>query len=114
MKPSTTTVAALLRAERGGTLPPGAVSSLSSELAVLDAGAHGGPCQVIDVPPDLFAVTAPTLADLTWLAHARVKTVPGAAPGDPEVSTDHAVIVDDWLPATGHTSRSSSSRWSSS
>jgi hypothetical protein len=102
---TTTTVGALLPAARGGTLPPDAVSSLSVPNAVLDDWEKTtDACQVLDVPVGLFSAAAPTLADLKWLAHARQKTVPGAAPADPSLTTDHAVVIGNRLPRTGHTS----------
>lgn len=64
------------------------------------------PVTVIDLAPELFAVLAPSLADLPWLTHAR-QTVSSAKPGRsrPPVSApsaaDRAVVIGNRLPATG-------------
>jgi hypothetical protein len=54
------------------------------------------PCQVIDVPVDLFGAIAPSMADLAWMAHARRVPV-DAKPGSPP--DRYAVLVGNRVPS---------------
>ncbi len=72
------------------------------------------PVTVIDVPPGLFAQTAPSLADLDWLAHTRLVTATAkaatakastkAAAGDPPPSQEFALVFGNRLPGVGRAS----------
>ncbi|MCE5993828.1 hypothetical protein LVV80_17660 [Pseudomonas sp. KCA11] len=58
------------------------------------------PCQVIDVPAELFAAIAPTLDELDWLAHARsVVLTQKQAQDDGEQEGNFSVVVGNRLPA---------------
>jgi len=61
------------------------------------------PVQVIDVPVAVFNAIAPSVDDLSWLAHVR-HTTPDQKPTTPDGSpapTDFAVIVGNRLPKAG-------------
>ena len=71
----------------------------------LDPGqAFDDPCQIVDVPLDLFRAIAPSLEDLRWLAHARQRSnsrKPGSLDTLPAPASDYAVIVANRLPVMG-------------
>jgi len=63
---------------------------------------HGGErCQALDMPAKLFAAIAPRIADLPWLAHARLIDT-----GDKEIFRGHdqgwyAVAIGNRMPSPG-------------
>lgn len=96
--PLVTTTVASLR----GALPAG---TIAYDLRNLDFGESADePCQTIDIPIDLFSRIAPSLDELTWLAHGRrVVTAKkaGSQPRDAAATRDFACIIGNRLPAMG-------------
>jgi hypothetical protein len=92
--------------ESASTLPANAVSyddgfrALASGAGfTLDLGEQWyDQCQAIDIPVALFNTIAPSLEDMTWLAHARTVSSLEKA-GIPETdSIDYSVVVANRLP----------------
>ena len=54
-------------------------------------------CQVVDIPLELFALIAPTQADLPWLAHARIAS-------RPEETRTYSTVIANRLPLREGTS----------
>ena len=54
-------------------------------------------CQVVDIPLKLFALIAPTQADLPWLAHARIAS-------RPEETRTYSTVIANRLPLREGTS----------
>jgi hypothetical protein len=87
---------------RDGDLPDAAVSYPDASAFRLDHGeSWTDTCTVIDVPVELFAAIAPSLADLRWLAHVRqVDTSAKTATQDGTAAAqENAVLVGNRLPA---------------
>ena len=68
--------------------PPGVVSYPG--FALEGSQTNQDRCQLISIPAALWALVAPRLADLPWLAHGRDTTGPGASSG--------AVVIANRLP----------------
>jgi hypothetical protein len=58
-------------------------------------------CQVIDVPADLFRTVAPSLDDLSWLAHARTVSTVRKAGVAGEAPATFSVVVGNRLTGPG-------------
>ncbi|AUX46330.1 uncharacterized protein SOCE26_078350 [Sorangium cellulosum] len=56
----------------------------------------GDSCVWLDLPASVFAKVAPSLSDLKWNAHARLRT-------DDTSSTDYAAVVANRVPPAGQT-----------
>ncbi|WP_127529485.1 hypothetical protein [Paenibacillus kobensis] len=97
----------LLTAGLGGKLPE---RTLSYPFAELDYGETAADaCRYIDVTAALFNTTAPSLADLQWLAHARKvrgdgKALTGVPMAPLPAETDYSVIIGNRLPVAGRKS----------
>lgn len=105
-----------------GQLPDHTVSYFSQTNAksledLLDYGESGeDPCQMIDLPLDLFQQVAPSAEELPWLAHTRVKSsseeefavvVANRLPKPGSLTTVHLVSLENLeplLPTAGQTS----------
>jgi hypothetical protein len=75
-----------------GTYSYGSVSEFALETGEKSADA----CVWLDLPASVFAAYAPSLNDLQWNAHARLRT-------DDASSTDYAVVVANRVPPAGQT-----------
>lgn len=81
-------------------LPPIKETGKSPPFALSVGENWWDPCQIIDVPADLFAAIAPTREELGWLAHARIVALTNKAKqDDSEAEGSYAVVVGNRLPA---------------